>query len=159
MKRNILIGLSALLCAISMWAAPASGNSATGRWKLEVSKSSYGSMPSPKMEVMAVTRDEATSLAWKLTGASTDGKSYVMSYNGPIDGKYHAMDSTEMGGSTVAYRRMGSNVSWTMKNKEGQVVETGRSEISPDGNTLTLKGMVEGPKGKENFVSVFQRVQ
>lgn len=148
-----------LLTLLSTGAYAASSRSAVGSWKLDLTKSSFGKTTAPKMELLTVTVDEPKQLQWKLTGASADGKTYFSSYNGAIDGKEHAMVSSEQG-STIAYKRTASGeVSWVTKDKNGRVIETGTSQLSPDGSTLTLKGTVETSKGKDNFVSVFQRTQ
>jgi hypothetical protein len=153
----VMTGLCLLMCTAAA-AAAASSRSTVGTWNLDSAKSSYGKMPAPKFEQLVITTDQPNAVAWKLAGASTDGKTYISMYNGPIDGNYHPMTSSETG-DTVAYTRTSSGVEWTTKNKAGTVISTGINQLSPDGNTLTVKGMVQGPKGKENFVSVFERVK
>ncbi len=135
-----------------------SGRSTVGTWKLDISKSSYGNMPAPKFEQLVVTTDRPDAVKWNLAGISADGKSYLAFYDGPIDGKYHPMTSSESG-NTVAYRRTATGVQWVTKDKNGAVTSAGSNQLSPDGNTLTVKGTVQGPRGTENFVSVFERVQ
>ena len=130
--------------------------SAVGTWKLDAKKSSYGNMPAPKFEQLVVMEDKPDSLKWNLKGATVDGKTYISSYDGPIDGKDHPLLSNEAA-STVAYTRTASGVQWVTKNKSGAVIETGSSQLSPDGHMLTLKGTAQGPNGKVNFTSVFGR--
>ena len=160
--RNRIVTTIAGLCLLSLLCAgayAASRRSAVGNWKLDLTKSSFGKMTPPRVEVLVVTVDNPNELQWRLTGASTDGKTYFSSYNGAIDGKEHAMVSSEQF-STIAYTRIASGaVSWVAKDKNGKVVETGTSQLSPDGTTLTFKGTVEGSNGTDNFVSVFQRTQ
>jgi hypothetical protein len=115
-------------------------------------------MPAPKLELLVVTTDQPNAVAWRLTGASADGKTYTSMYEGPIDGKYHPLTSSEAG-DTVAYTRTASGVEWTSKDKNARVISKGSNELSPDGNTLVVKGTVQGPKGKESFVCVFERVK
>ena len=162
MRKGIDIRIVAGLCLLSLLsisAYAASSRSAVGSWKLNLTKSSFGKMTPPKLELLTVTVDEPDKLQWKLTGASADGKTYFSSYNGAVDGKEHAMVSSEQG-ATIAYSRTApGGVSWVTKDKSGKVIETGTSQLSPDGSTLTLKGTVETSNGKDNFVSVFQRTQ
>jgi len=158
MKSKAVAILLASMCLAVAVTAFASEQSAVGTWKLNVQKSSYGTMAAPKFEELIITTDKADRLEWKLRGASSDGKTYMSSYNGQIDGKYHPLLDS-MGNGTIAYKREGSNVSWTVKNNTGAVIETGRSQLSADGKTLTLSGTSEGPKGKTNFSSAFERVQ
>ncbi|HLI62175.1 MAG TPA: hypothetical protein VKV05_02165 [Terriglobales bacterium] len=153
----VMTGLC-LLALAGVEAAAASSRSTVGTWKLDVAKSSYGKMPPPKAEQLVITTDQPDAVAWKLIGASADGKTYISMYNGPIDGKYHPMTGSEAG-DTVAYSRTASGLAWMTKDKSGTVISQGSNQLSPDGGTLVVKGTVQGPKGKENFVSVFERVQ
>jgi hypothetical protein len=149
------------ICLLIMTALNAEAwadRSAVGTWKLDVAKSSYGNMPAPKFEQMVVTTDAADSLKWSLKGVGAEGKSYISSYDGLTDGKFHPMMNSE-GSETVAYTRTGSTLSWIVKDKNGSIIETGSGQLSADGNTLRLSGAMQGPKGKSAFVSVFDRVQ
>jgi hypothetical protein len=134
-----------------------SAQSAVGTWNLNATKSSSGNMPAPKFEQMVVSVDTPDALKWNVKGASADGKTYIFSYDGPVDGKEHAMVSPELG-RTVAYTRTSSGLTWIVKNKPGAVIETGTSKLSPDGKTLTLSGSTQGPNGKVNFISVFDKI-
>lgn len=161
MTRKILLIVTLASCWLTltaMSAAAASSRSTAGTWKLDVAKSSYGKMPAPKLELLVVTTDQPNAVAWKLTGASADGKTYISMYNGPIDGRYHPLTSSEPG-DTVAYTRTAAGVQWVTKDKNGTVISQGINELSPDGKTLIIKGTAQGPKGRESFVSVFERAQ
>ncbi|HUI82894.1 MAG TPA: hypothetical protein VL240_01655 [Candidatus Binatia bacterium] len=155
-----LTGLCLLIVASPDAAAKVAGEkSAVGTWRLEVSRSSFGNLPAPKFEQLVVSTDKPDMLKWNLKRITADGKSYIASYDGPIDGNDHPMMSSEAG-STVAYTRTaGGSVQWTVKDRTGAVIETGSGQLSPDGNTLTLRGTAQGPNGTSNFVSVFVRAQ
>jgi hypothetical protein len=135
-----------------------SAKSSVGTWKLDISKSSYQNMAAPKFEQLVVTVDTPQSLKWSLKGVEADGKSYFSSYDGPTDGKDHRLISNEAA-SAIAYTRTANSLNWVIKDKSGAVIETAGGQLSPDGNTLILKGITEGPKGKSSFVSVFTRAQ
>jgi len=159
-KRTFAILITAI-CLLTMTARNAGAwadMSAVGTWKLDMTKSSHGNMPAPKFEQMVVTADTPESLRWSLKGVGADGKSYISSYDGPTDTRFHRMMSSE-GSDTIAYTRTGSTLSWIVKDKNGSIIETGSGQLSPDGNTLTLSGAMQGPKGKSAFVSVFARAQ
>ncbi len=161
MRSTMLLGVCLLLMvATAAFASEAGSNqSAVGTWKLDVQKSSYGNMPSPKFEQLVVITDEPNSLKWRLTGAEAGGKTFSSSYDGPIDGKDHPMMSSEGGGTLTYTRTPSGGVHWVTKDKTGAVIETGNGALSADGRTLTLKGTVKGPKGESNFVSVFDKVK
>jgi hypothetical protein len=161
MRKSLLATLItvSLLTVFAIVATAATSRSAAGTWKLDVAKSSFRNMPAPKAEQLVVTTDEPTMLKWRLIGASPDGKTYTSSYDGPIDGKEHPLMSSEAG-SMIAYARTADGgVKWTLKDKNGAVIETGSSRLSADGSTLTLRGTTQGASGKADFISVFARVE
>lgn len=146
------------LCAV-IASAEAGAKSAVGTWKLDTAKSSFGNMPTPKFEQLVVTTDDPDALKWSLTGSTSDGKTYSSSFDGPIDGTYHSIVSSE-GENSVAYTRTPSRgVKWSIKDKSGNVFETGSSHLSADGNTLTFRGTAQTSKSKTDFVSVFTKTQ
>ena len=161
MSKRIFAILITGICLLAMTAINAGAwtdKSAVGTWKLDMTRSSYGNMPAPKFELMAITAHTPESLKWNLKGVGADGKSYISSYDGPTDGKFHPMMSNQ-GSNTIAYTRTDSGMSWIVKDENGSIIETGSGQLSPDGNTLTLSGAMQGPKGKSAFVSVFARAQ
>jgi hypothetical protein len=152
----LITGLCLLALAIA--ADAATSHTAQGTWKLDLAKSSYEKMPAPKYERLVVMTDQADAIKWMLTGAAADGKSYVSSYDGPVDGKARPWGNSQAG-NTITYSRSGGALEWTVKDKSGAVLETGTGQLSSDGNTLTLKGTAQQASGKANYVSVFARVQ
>jgi len=159
-RRNygiLITGLCLLTLAVIV-ADAATSRTAQGSWKLDVAKSSYEKMQAPRYEKLVVMNDKPDAIKWLLTGASADGKTYVSSYDGPVDGKARPFGNSEIG-NTIAYKRSAGALEWTVKDKSGAVLETGASQLSADGNTLTLKGTTQQPSGKANYLSVFDRIQ
>lgn len=149
------------ICLLTMTALNAGAwadNSPLGTWKLDVTKSSYGNMPAPKFEQIVIIAHTAESLKWNLKGVGADGRSYISSYDGPTDGTFHPMMNSQ-GSNTIAYTKTDSGMSWIVKDKNGSIIETASGQISADGNSLTISGAMQGPKGKSAFVSVFNRAQ
>ena len=137
--------------------ASASDRSAVGTWKLDTSKSSYGTLPAPKFEQLVVTTDSSDSLAWKLTGATADGMSFAVSFDGPTDGTYHPIVGSK-DDHEIAYTRLpGGGMKFSVRTKTGYVFETGTSQLSADGNTLTRRGTIEGRQGRNEFVTVYTK--
>ena len=148
------------LCLLTAVTVLAANNSAVGTWKLDPTRSSFQGHPLPKFEQLVVTTDAPDALKWTMTGATVDGKTYTDSYDGPVDGKYHALKGMAPDSNISYTRAANGDVSWTVKDKTGAVVETATGHLSQDGNTLTLKGAAHDPSGKKaNFVSVFTRTQ
>ena len=161
MSRSLVItGCLLVLSALSAFArVDATPQSAVGKWKLDVSRSSYQNMPAPKFEQLVIITDEPKAIKWNMNGAGSDGKSYMFSYDGPVDGKDHALMSGTGAGSVAYTRPAAGGLQWTMKDKAGAVTENASAHISPNGRTLTVKGTTQGPNGKGAFTSVFLRVE
>lgn len=137
--------------------AVASGRSAVGTWKLDASKSSYGTLPAPKFEQLVITADSSDTLAWKLTGAMGDGRTFTVSFDGPTDGQYHPIVGSNED-HEIAYTRIaGGGMKWSVRTKSGHIFEMGSSHLSADGNTLTRTGTIETREGRSDFVSVYTR--
>ncbi len=153
----LVTGLCLLTLAV-VAANAATSRTAQGTWKLNVAKSSYEQMQAPKYEKLVVMIDKPDLIKWLMTGAAADGKSYVLTYDGPVDGKARPFGNSELA-NTIVYTRSDGSLEWTVKDKLGAVVETGASQLSADGNTLTLKGTTQQTGGKANYISVFDRVQ
>jgi hypothetical protein len=97
-------------------------------------------------------------LKWTITGADADGKTFTFGYDGPIDGEFHPLVSND--GTMVAYKRaLDGHLSWTVKDKDGNVIETATGHLSADGDTLTLTGTRSSRRGSTEFVSVFTKEQ
>jgi len=147
-----------LLVMIALSAAAAEVNSAVGTWKLNLRKSTFTNMPAPVAEMLIVSTDTETALKWSLTEAEADGKSYHQSFDGAIDGNYHAMTGSRME-STIAYARNPlGGLNWVVKDKNGITIETGTGALSSDGRTLHLKGTIKTAQGDASFDSVYDRV-
>jgi hypothetical protein len=139
-------------------AALTADHSAVGTWKLNLQKSSFGSQPAPKFEQLVVATDAPDALKWNMKGVTSDGKSYMMSFDGPVDGDAHHMMSS-MGEDNVAYTRTPSGVNWVVKDKDGKIMERASSQLSADGNTLTIIGVSEDSTGKNKFLAIYNREQ
>ncbi len=159
-NKTFVVAMTALLMLItaSVVTFAASDNSAVGTWKLDVQKSSFGNTPAPKFEELMVTTDSPTAVKWSLKGVAADGKSYLSSYDGPVDSQPHPMMSSEAG-STVAYTRSGATLNWIMRNKDGAVLEMASGQVSPDGKTLTIRGTMQGASGRSGFLVVYERTK
>jgi hypothetical protein len=152
------VGLLMLIALNAFARTESAGKSAVGTWKLDLSRSTFSNTTAPKFEQLVVNTDDADHLKWNLKGVMPDGKSYIESYDGPIDGKDHKIVSIN-GSFTAAYTRSSTGVQWVTKDANGNVVETGAGQVSPDGKTLVLKGTMTSPNGKVTFTAVYNRAQ
>jgi hypothetical protein len=153
----ILLGVCfGMLVSIGASAAEnSSGQSAVGKWKLDLAKSSFSNNP-PTFEQLVVFTDDVNAVKWFMTGTEGHGATYTSSYDGPVDGKDHPMKSSETK-TMIAYTRTGGGLHWVAKDKDGVVIETATRFISPDGKTMTIKGTGKYPNGEIRFISVFEK--
>ena len=156
-KPAILLGFCfAMLAVIAVSAAERNlGPSAVGKWRLDVAKSTFSNNP-PTFEKLVVAVDDVDAAKWFMVGTEGHGVTYSSSYDGPIDGEFHPMKSSESK-TTIAYTRTGGGLHWVAKGKDGAVIETATRSISPDGKTMTIKGTGNYPNGEVKFVSVFEK--
>ena len=156
------IGLLMLVAACLAMAASAAeknaGPSTVGTWKLDAAKSSFGSMPAPKAEMLVVANDSLDAIRWNMMSGSATGTTYFSSYDGPIDGQQHPMHGSA-GSTMIAYTRSGPGLEWVVKDKSGNVIETASRSLSPDGKIMTIKGTTKSANGDVAFVSVFDKVK
>jgi hypothetical protein len=50
-------------------------------------------------------------------------------------------------------------VNWVVKDKDGKIMERASSQLSADGNTLTIIGVSEDSTGKNKFLAIYNREQ
>jgi hypothetical protein len=159
MKKNFYttsLAVLWLLIAVAL-TAYAADQSAVGTWKLDTGKSSYGTLPMPTYEQLVITTDTSQTLAWKLTGAMPNGKTFAVSFDGPTDGTFQPIVGSELGHEMAYTRIPGGGMKFSVRTKDGFVFETGSSHLSADGKTLTRTGTVEGREGTSEFVSVYTK--
>lgn len=150
-------GLLFLFAVNAIGASDTPPGSAVGTWVLDASRSTFQGLRAPKFELIVIFTDAPGALKWTRTVASSDGRTFMESYDGPIDGKVHPMKGRD-GQSTVAYVRASpSNLQWVVKDAKGSLVEKGDGQISPDGKTLTVRGLREGASGKGSFLAVYSK--
>jgi hypothetical protein len=154
--RLTLLWTLLVLSAVAVLAE--SPRSIVGKWKLDLSQSNYGKAPAPKFEKLSIFVDSRTAAKWMITGAAANGNTFNIRYDGPIDGQFHPL-TRRAGGSVAFQHHSEGSLSWTIKDKDGNIIESADGQLSPDGNTLILKGMHSGPEGSNDFVSVFTRMQ
>ena len=148
-----------LVMAASTFAAAAdSDQSMVGKWILNPTKSQFQNMPAPGLKRLHILKNDGKNFTWRTSGYGPDGRTFHEEYDGPIDGAYHPLTGTETSGS-IAYTRTNSVLHWTIKDQSGAIVEMGSESLSPDGDTLILKGTRKTTEGDATFTAGYDRVK
>lgn len=129
---------------------------AKGTWKLDVQKSDFGEMPKPKAGRLVVTEDKPMSLKYQLYMLDGQGKRMQEDFAGAVDGKPYPIGGNPKI-ATITYTASGDAVNGIVtSNNGGTVNET--ITLSPDKNTMTVKGSGTGAVGPDQYTEVWQRV-
>ena len=151
-SRSILVAL--LLTALSSWGVAQQA----GTWKLNVAKSTFtADHPAPKNLVVTITEDGGT-MVLDVTGEDANGAPIRVHFNAKPDGMDHPVTGGPGGADTVSLKQIDANTIETVNKKNGQVVATVRSVVSPDGKTRTSTWQGKDSKGNpETWIQVYDK--
>ena len=137
----VCLGVPALMLGVD--------NPNIGTWKLNIEKSKYSGMPAPKSLTRTVTA-EGDAVKYSFEGTGADGSALSYSFTVKYDGKDAPITGSGMpyGADQIAIKRITSHKYSATLKKDGQVVGTSTSVISPDRKTTTLNGKGTDAKGK-----------
>lgn len=129
----------------------------SGRWHLNVEKSTWGKKPRPQSSVVQITHQEPRlQYSGDVTGQAGEPNT-TFSFEGDIDAKQHPV-ATPSGEGTIVYRRVDADtIESETRSNDGKFVETSRTSISKDGKTLTRKLQVKAPPGNVSWTEVYDR--
>jgi len=151
-SRGILLAL--LLTALSAWGVAQQ----TGTWKLNVAKSTFtADHPAPKNLLLTINDDGGT-MVLDVTGEDPNGAPIHAHFSAKSDGMDYPVTGGPGGSNTVSLKRIDANTIETVTKKDGQVVTTVRSVVSPDGKTRTSTWQGKDSKGNpETWVQVYDK--
>jgi hypothetical protein len=107
----------------------------TGRWEINLGKSKYDPGPPPKSAVR-IQHLEGDTLKVALEIIMADGRSGDATYSATLDGKERAARG---GKATIAWTRIDARTLEYRRKRNGQIVETGRLQVSEDRQQLTVE--------------------
>lgn len=150
--RSLLFVLQLILVALT-----AAGQQA-GTWKLNVAKSTFtADHPAPKSVLVTIT-EEGGAMVLDVTGEDANGTPIHAHFTAKPDGMDHPVTGGPGGSDTVSLKRIDANTIETVNKKDGQVVITVRSVVSPDGKTRTSTWSGKDSKGNpETWTQVYDR--
>jgi hypothetical protein len=157
MKRVLWLVCLLALSAIAAGPLPAQSNPFVGTWKLNLAKSKFEGVPTPKSLNRTVVAD-AAGATYTFSGTDADGNPIEYSFSSKYDGKDSAVTGSGMpgGADTVAMTRVNSNMVRTILKKGGTAIGVSNTEVSRDGKVTTVKGSGVDAEGKKfSMVSVY----
>ena len=133
--------------------------SEVGTWKLNVSKSKYSGVATPKSRTQTLESRDGE-IRTRTEGVAGDGSPINYNHAGRYDGKDNpiAGSGAPNGADSVAHKRIDERTTETTYKKSGKLVATARSSISKDGKTMTVTAKGTGPDGKKtNVRAVYEK--
>jgi hypothetical protein len=130
-----------------MFALPAFSVDATGTWSLNTTKSKYTGMPMPK-DMTATYTPEGTGWRYAAKGTSATGEPINSGFSYMKDGEEIKTTGFPNWDALVLKNANSNKATGTMK-RGGKEVGTLTRTISDDGKTMTIRGKVTTPEGKQ----------
>jgi hypothetical protein len=154
LERARLVILAATLLGASQVALAT--DPLTGRWEIDLARSKYDPGPPPKSAVrIQHLVGDALNVALEIILA--DGQSGDAQYTAKLDGKEHPVGRDPKSG-TIVWTRADARTLEFQRKRDRQVVETGRLQVSEDGNEMTLASQGVNAAGQKfNDVVVYRK--
>jgi len=143
--RNILAKLfiGAAITAIGAFGA----DNSLGNWKLNLEKSTYNPGPPAVKSLTAARQASEEGVNSVSTGELANGDAINSSYTAKYDGKDYPVTGAPW--DTVAIKQVDANTFTSASKKSGGTYNsTSRTEISKDGNTMTVSSKGTNAAGK-----------
>jgi len=149
---GVVVTLGVVLGAGIVRVSAQASDARIGTWKLNVEKSKYSPGPGPKSETVKI---EASGQGEKGTaeGVNAAGAPIMTQYTAQYDGKDYPLTGSQ-NVDTVSFKRIDARTLERTNKKEGKVVTTSTSVVSPDGKmmTTTVKGTNAQGQAVDNVV-------
>jgi hypothetical protein len=128
----------------------------TGNWHLNVDKSKWGNVTKPHSVVLVIEHKEpAIQYQGTVTYSNEDHRDF--GFSGAADGKSYPMDRS-FGTGTIVLRRVDAlTLESEFRSEDGNYVETARTGVSRDGNTLTRQLRLKTPEGTQSWTEVYEK--
>jgi hypothetical protein len=136
----------------------AQGDPLIGHWMLNIAKSKYEGVPAPKSEMRVYEAFGGAGKGIKATFDRVDGagKKIAVTFSAMYDGKDYKYSGPD--GDTIALTRPNPNTLDAVLKRNGQIIQTTHSVISPDGKTRTQMATGTDAQGRKFTVTaVFEK--
>ena len=158
MKRILLLASAVVLSLVASGVSLAQENPQIGTWKLNVAKSKYTGISTPKSETRTVvTQGDGYKVTYD--GTAADGSPISYNYTTNLNGKDSPLSgTTPFGADTVAVTRVDANTNTAIAKKAGKTLVTTRSVVSKDGKVSTITGKGMNAQGQPiSYTAVFDK--
>ena len=145
--------------------APAQTNatqaSSVGTWKLDLTKSSFGSDPAPRAVTLNILTYTPALTSWRVDVVGPKGESTSYSWSGPLDGSLQPVRDPK--GQVLFQESLSQDKDGALRRRgvdstDGSSFD-GRATLSADGNTINDVVTSKTKDGKiSKMTMVFQRV-
>jgi hypothetical protein len=133
-----LTAFAATLCAADPF---------VGTWKMNPAKSQYKQGAPPKEQIATITV-EGGEMRVHVAAVTAEGKKTLVFYTIPYDGGKGKMFETSPAYDGISGTHIGPNEREISRWKDGKVVFTARSVVSPDGKSMSTLSKGVSPLGK-----------
>jgi hypothetical protein len=147
MKHVCMTLAMAILCLAIPALMLAQDNPILGTWKLNLEKSKFTGMPTPKSLTRTVSAD-GDSVKYSYQGTGADGSAADYAFTVKYDGNDYAITGSTppFGADQIAIKKLTSHKYSAILKKGGKAIGSSTVAISADGKTTTLlgKGTLDG---------------
>ncbi len=152
--RKLAFTLSAALFLGALCAAQPANLS--GNWQLNVGRSKWGNVNRPVNIVLTIEHQEpGISYHGSILYANEEQRSF--GFQGAIDGKPYPVSRSFGDGEIVLIRVNDRTIESTFRTPDGNYIETARTTISRDGQTLERRLRLVTPEGTRKWTEIYER--
>ncbi len=154
---------SILTCLFLAFLAPGLGLKAqqpgnlTGTWYLNVEKSEWGAAKRPQSVVLHIAHKDPI-LKYNGTVAYPNEDTRDFAFDGAIDSKPYPMTRSYGVGSAVLHRIDPGSFESVFRTDDGSYIETVRTILSRNGQSLTRKVRLQTPQGASTWTEIYDRL-
>lgn len=128
----------------------------SGNWQLNVARSKWGNVNRPVSVLLTIDHQEPKlSYHGSVLYANEDQREF--GFSGAIDGKPYPMSRSFGEGEITLVRVNDRTVDSTFRTYDGNYIETARTTISRDGQTLERQLKLVSPEGTKKWTEIYER--
>ena len=128
----------------------------SGNWQLNVTRSKWGNVNKPVSVVLTIEHQEPKiSYHGSVLYANEEQRDF--GFSGAIDGKPYPMSRSFGEGEIVVVRINDRTIESTFRTPDGNYVETARTSVSRDGQTLERRLKLVTPEGTRKWTEIYER--
>jgi hypothetical protein len=128
----------------------------SGNWQLNVARSRWGNVNKPVSVVLVIEHQEPKlSYHGSVLYANEDQRDF--GFSGAIDGKPYPMSRSFGDGLITLTRVNDRTIESTFRTHDGHYIETARTTVSRDGQTMQRELKLVSPEGTKKWTEIYER--